>query len=159
MFSGCASIINGSRQDVTITSRPNAADVKITKSKSGKVVFQGLTPCKARLNRSSGPFMPASYLVEISAPGYSTKTVELKSRLSGWYFGNLFFGGLPGLLIIDPLTGGMWALSQEEVGVGLEPLEIKRRAKVEGPGMNVVMLKDVPSYLRQKMRPIASLTR
>jgi hypothetical protein len=30
--------------------------------------------------------------------------------MDGWYLGNIVFGGLVGLLVVDPLTGAMWKL-------------------------------------------------
>lgn len=30
--------------------------------------------------------------------------------MNGWYIGNLLFGGIIGLLIVDPATGAMWTL-------------------------------------------------
>ena len=34
----------------------------------------------------------------------------MKATLDGWYIGNIIFGGLLGILIIDPATGAMWRL-------------------------------------------------
>ena len=93
--------------------------------------------------------------MEISAPGHEKKTVAIKSRMSGWYMGNLFFGGLVGLLIVDPLTGGMWALPQEEVGVGLTPSGKVKTASATKTGLEVVTLDKVPLHLRGKMQRLA----
>jgi len=30
--------------------------------------------------------------------------------ISGWYWGNILFGGLIGMLIVDPITGAMYKL-------------------------------------------------
>ena len=37
--------------------------------------------------------------------------------LNGWYIGNVVFGGLIGLLIVDPETGAMWRLDENPIGV------------------------------------------
>jgi len=69
--------------------------------------------------------------------------------LNGWYIGNLLFGGLIGLLIVDPLTGAMWTLDPKDINLILEKktagLPSDRRA------LSVVSLEDVPDYLRDKM--------
>jgi hypothetical protein len=52
--------------------------------------------------------------------------------VDGWYFGNLLFGGLIGLLIVDPATGAMYKLEPNEINcnlvssaVALTPEELK----------------------------------
>lgn len=47
--------------------------------------------------------------------GYKTAGVSIRSELSGWYFGNIVFGGLIGMLIVDPATGAMWNLSPDKI--------------------------------------------
>ncbi len=42
----------------------------------------------------------------------SDDPVTFDTKLDGWYFGNLIFGGLLGILIIDPATGAMWRLDE-----------------------------------------------
>ena len=63
------------------------------------------------LEKSDGYFQNATYNLEVSLDGYQTQVIPLKSSLNGgWYFaGNIVFGGFIGWLIVDPLTGGMWA--------------------------------------------------
>jgi hypothetical protein len=58
--------------------------------------------------------------------------LKIKSKIDGWYFGNLIFGGLIGLVIVDPLTGSMWTLSPRELtynlistNLNLAPEELK----------------------------------
>ena len=36
----------------------------------------------------------------------------MDSSLSGWYWGNIVFGGLIGMLIVDPATGAMYKLPE-----------------------------------------------
>lgn len=40
------------------------------------------------------------------------RAVTLTTGPSGWYVGNVVFGGLIGLLIVDPATGAMWGISR-----------------------------------------------
>ncbi|MCG2921469.1 hypothetical protein KZ305_25620, partial [Escherichia coli] len=48
-----------------------------------------------------------------------TQTMQVKSRLNGWYFGNIIFGGLIGILVVDPMTGAMFTLSPKDVNAVL----------------------------------------
>lgn len=49
------------------------------------------------------------------------QTVPLSADISGWYFGNILFGGLIGMLIVDPATGAMWKLP-ENVNASVSPI-------------------------------------
>jgi PEGA domain len=106
---GCASIMHGSEQQVTVSSRPIGADV---------VVDDGLrtkTPAVLTLSRKS------SHMLEISYEGYQKETVEIKRVVSGAAFGNLLFGGLIGAAV-DTSTGAAYKLEPTEVSVDLKPI-------------------------------------
>jgi hypothetical protein len=45
------------------------------------------------------------------------------SKVEGWYWGNILFGGLIGMIIVDPATGAMYKLDTEAVDVSLVKLE------------------------------------
>ncbi len=49
--------------------------------------------------------------------GYSNSTgrTTLSAGLDGWYIGNILFGGLIGMLIVDPATAAMWKLDDRIV--------------------------------------------
>ncbi len=64
------------------------------------------------LNASAGFFSGENYTVDLQKDGYSPQTLTVASGLDGWYVGNILFGGLIGLLIIDPATGAMWKLPE-----------------------------------------------
>ncbi|HCA7379988.1 TPA: hypothetical protein MX316_006554, partial [Pseudomonas aeruginosa] len=49
-------------------------------------------------------------------PGHADTVVNLKSGVSGWYWGNILIGGLIGMLIVDPATGAMYSLPDEVSG-------------------------------------------
>jgi hypothetical protein len=52
------------------------------------------------------------YIVNCSKEGHQKSTSELSAHLNGWYAGNIVFGGLIGLLIVDPGTGAMWRFDE-----------------------------------------------
>ena len=131
LCSGCASIIQGSHKTVQISSNPSGAKFTIY-NKAGKVIESRATPASVSLERSSGYFCKENYKVVFEETGYYTGETELKGSINGWYFGNLIFGGLIGLLIVDPATGAMWTLDPQELTYnlvqtqpGLSPEEIK----------------------------------
>ena len=57
------------------------------------------------------------YTITFAKDGYVQKTVHISAELDGWYIGNLLLGGLPGMLIIDPLSGAMYKIADEDQDV------------------------------------------
>lgn len=111
----CATIFSGGRpNDVSLVSTPSGANVVITKE-SGEEVYRGVTPATTTLKRSKGYFSAQNYVAKFSKKGYPTQTVALTPSMNPWYAGNILFGGLIGLLIVDPATGAMWTLEKEYV--------------------------------------------
>lgn len=109
LVSGCASIVSSSNYDVTISSDPSGANFTVT-NRSGKSIFTGATPASVTLGASSGYFKNETYTIKLDMPGYQQKVYTLSSTLDGWYWGNLFVGGLIGMLAVDPATGAMYKL-------------------------------------------------
>jgi hypothetical protein len=118
---GCASIVSKTNREVALRSYPKGATVTIT-DKRGKEVFEGATPTTVRL-KTGGPYSTRKYAITVSKDGYETENRIVKSAINGWYFGNLFFGGLIGLCVVDPLTGAMWTLSPRELDVTLTAVD------------------------------------
>lgn len=46
--------------------------------------------------------------------GYQPYEIKIKRELDGWFFGNLIFGGLIGI-IIDASNGAMYKLSPDQI--------------------------------------------
>lgn len=109
LTSGCSTIVSKSDYSVAINSQPEGAEFLITNQK-GENIHQGMTPEKVTLKASSGYFKNETYHITLKKAGYAEHTYTLKSRIDGWYFGNILFGGLVGMLIIDPATGAMYNL-------------------------------------------------
>jgi len=104
LTSGCASIVSHSSWPVAVNSSPPGATVTI-KNEDGVTIHQAPTPFTITLQASDGYFDGADYTLETK---YGITT--LSSSLNPWYVGNIVFGGLIGLLIVDPATGAMWKL-------------------------------------------------
>lgn len=129
VFTGCASIVSKSTYPVAIQSRPAGATITVT-DKKGRDIYIGNTPAIVYLKSSSGFFSKAEYAVKISLPGYQEHLTVINSSLDGWYFGNIVFGGLIGMLFIDPATGAMWTLDRESISVSLIPEEEKHTLEI-----------------------------
>ena len=41
--------------------------------------------------------------------GFADASQQVDSQVSGWYVANIMLGGLLGMLIIDPASGGMYS--------------------------------------------------
>lgn len=63
--------------------------------------------------------MGEDYKLVFEDAGYYPYETHVKSMVDGWYVGNIFFGGLIGILIVDPATGDMYTLSPREVDCNL----------------------------------------
>lgn len=107
--SGCASIVSKSAYPVQITSSPEGATFAI-KNSSGRTIQKGMTPSVVMLDSGAGFFRGETYRVKFEKEGYETSVAEIDTSLDPWYIGNILFGGLIGLLIVDPATGAMWKL-------------------------------------------------
>lgn len=118
--SGCASIVSQSSYPVTINSTPPGATVVI-KNRSGAEMHKAQTPTTITLDADSGFFSKAEYTMEFRKEGFEPATATLNATLNPWYIGNIVFGGLIGLLIVDPATGAMWSLDDNLMG-GLTPI-------------------------------------
>ena len=117
--SGCASIVSESTYMVRVDSMPTGAKVAVA-DKRGDVIQSGVTPMFFALKSSDGFFTSAKYHFTFSKDGHLNTTTHLNASLDEWYIGNCIFGGLIGMLIVDPLTGAMWRLP-DKVSVTLTP--------------------------------------
>ena len=97
LLAGCASIIHGTQQTETIKSEPGGATIMVDNHS------YGTTPKTVVLKRSR------VHTVKLSLPGYQPASFKLTKHLSGWYFGNILFGGAIGL-VVDAADGAIYQL-------------------------------------------------
>ena len=83
----CASIVTGSTDSVTIQSAPPGAYFTTNTG------IQGVTPRVVTVPASQ------DLVVDFRLQGYEPASAVLESRMSGWVWGNLIFGGLVGIVI------------------------------------------------------------
>lgn len=139
MASGCASIVSQSRYPVSINSAPSGANVAIV-DKKGRTIFQGNTPTTVSLKSGAGYFSKATYMIRFSKDGYVEKQIPLTASINGWYFGNLVFGGLIGMLIVDPATGAMYRLNTTHINETLS----QNVAKNDEGSLEIYSINEIP---------------
>lgn len=144
-LAGCASILGDSRYPVAVTSAPAGASFEIT-DKNGQVVHSGNTPSTVTLKSGKGYFSGQTYTLRFKKEGYPDKTVELDSSVSGWYWGNILFGGIIGMLIVDPATGAMYKLPEFVSADMGRPL-----AKADQADLNVALIGSLSAEDRAKL--------
>ncbi|MEE4251447.1 MAG: SHOCT domain-containing protein [Alcanivoracaceae bacterium] len=114
-LSGCASILSDSEYPVSINSNAPGA-VVVVKNRSGMEMHRASTPALVTLSAGDGFFKKAKYTMEFEKEGYTPATQNIEASMDGWYVGNIIFGGLIGLLFVDPATGAMWKLPEAAHG-------------------------------------------
>jgi hypothetical protein len=102
MFSvNCGSIIHQTTQQVSVSSEPAGAAVTVAcgdVNNDTKLV----TPAVVTLHRK-----PVYCGIKLNKEGYAEKELKFGRQMSGWYLGNLLFGGIIGL-VVDAANGAMW---------------------------------------------------
>lgn len=120
-LSGCATIVGDDTQIIPITTNPPGARVAIY-DESGRDVFQGVTPTRVDLKKSTGKYWGGKrFTVSLHKEGFFSKHLTVNSSPNGWYLaGNIVFGGALGWLAVDPWTGRMYSLSPEDIETTLD---------------------------------------
>ena len=119
-FGGCATIVARSSQKITVSSIPDGAAVTITNA-AGAAVHSGTAPLTVQLKKGRGYFKAEHYLVSVTKEGFQPGQFKIDGAINGWYFGNIIFGGLIGMLAVDPNTGAMYTLAPKKLDAILTP--------------------------------------
>lgn len=125
LTAGCATIMHGTSQEISISSVPSGAEVIV----NGQT--HGLTPVVADLKRKD------QHLIQIQLDGYQPFEIRLVRRTSGWVWGNIVLGGLIGLAV-DAISGGLYKISPDEVRAELSK---SGQTLLEEDGVLLVILK------------------
>lgn len=110
ILSGCATIVSGSDQSVTIQSSPDGADILMNG------VTMGKTPITMSIQRDSYT------MLTIEKEGYKSETQLMNTELNSMFWGNILFGGLLGSTT-DAASGASREYAPGVVFVKLEKLE------------------------------------
>lgn len=108
ILGGCASIIDGSHQEVSFNSNPDGATVNI----DGRII--GKTPITAFLKKKAGQSLV------FSKDGYKPLTMQLETHMDSWFWGNIVLpGGLFGSTT-DGISGAINEYSPSQYMVTLQ---------------------------------------
>lgn len=146
-LTGCATIVGKDVFPVTINSNPDGANILI-KDENGVKVYSGVTPTTVTLAAGESYFHAKTYNITFSKTGHENQYVQVKATMSGWYWGNIVFGGLIGMLIVDPISGKMWKLPKNvfgELSSGKVALNQGQRK------LRVVTLDQIPKHMRKNL--------
>jgi hypothetical protein len=113
-LTGCATIVHNGPRQISVVSTPPGAKVSIY-DRSNSLVQVSTTPFLATLPTKFAYFKGQDYRLVFELPAYATAEVHLQTTVSRWYYGNLLFGGLLGLVIVDPSTGAMFNLTPQQI--------------------------------------------
>ena len=151
----CASILSKSEYPVVVSSQPSHVKFSVERINDGKKIFDGETPTTVVLPAGNGFFQGSHYKITFyDQNGKVIKSVNLNPNLDPWYVGNILFGGVIGLLIVDPLTGAMWKLP-DEVSVDLNIPEEKVSTIYFGKKeVKVISYNDLPENIKKKLVPL-----
>lgn len=107
-LSSCCTIVNGKYDDVNVSSNVTGATVKVDGAEKGK------TPCQVEVSRKGGQ------VLTVEKAGYETHSTQLTTSVSGWIFGNIFLGGIVGLVV--DAAANTWAdVEPDTVNANLTP--------------------------------------
>jgi hypothetical protein len=106
LTSGCATIIQGTTQEVGRTTDPPEANLCVDGRENYK------SPAKITMKRKD------DHIVEVTKEGFEKENINIKSVISGVVAGNLLLGGLIGIGV-DALSGGANRLEPENINVRL----------------------------------------
>lgn len=154
-LTSCASIVSGGPKVVRINSNPEGAKVSIF-DKTGAPVSVNTTPTVVSLKRAHGAYQGEDYKIVIEKQGYQPVETHIKSTVNGWYLGNIVFGGLIGILIVDPITGAMFTLSPTEINQQLEPVGTTHLTAAEQPALRVMLTEQTTPAQRTRMVPLTA---
>jgi hypothetical protein len=143
---GCATIVSDSQYPVNFHSAPEGASFTVT-NRAGQTIHTGTTPATVSLKSGAGYFKGEAYTVVFHKDGFADQKVELNADLDGWYWGNIIFGGLIGMLAVDPATGAMYRLP-ESARATLPPVAA---AAGETSALQIVALDQVPEPIRKQL--------
>lgn len=108
---GCATIMKGTEQDISIQSNPSNAKV-VVKTTGGVEVWNGVTPATVKLSKKK------EYVVTVQLSGYKDATVQITQSFEAWAIGNLICGGVVGI-VVDAVDGAIWKLEPDQIMVTL----------------------------------------
>lgn len=115
LLSSCASIVTKRNQEITFKGVPGTT--VIDKKKNTIIAEVGSNGFAT----ANVPKQLGSKTISATKDGYQSKDYTMNTKLQGWFWGNLAFGGIPGMAI-DAATGKMMKYSENLYDVTLQPI-------------------------------------
>lgn len=118
-FSGCASILHGTTQKISVSSNPSGAKIQADGNTMGN------TPTSVELKRKT------DHILVLTKDGYKQEQVTIMHVVSGAVYGNIAAGALIGWGV-DAATGAQYKLVPETFNIDLTPLG-KESQEIKAP--------------------------
>ncbi|WP_428411376.1 hypothetical protein [Legionella sp.] len=119
LLTGCASIVSGNQQKITVLTSPAQNARCALENNKGKW-YVDHTPNSIVVHRSN-----KDLLLTCEKPGYEKSSTKVQSKLKGLIFGNIIFGGIIGGGI-DVANGSAFDYPNE-IKVPMKPSAQKRK--------------------------------
>jgi len=129
--SGCATIVTGKYQEVTVTSDPPGAKVK---AETGESI---ITPGTFHLYRNKDHVLLARY------GDFEPQQRHIKHKLQGWFWGNILLGGIIGG-VVDLASGSSGKLVPN--AIDFDFTAVGQTELVEEPTAEVDNSRGIPGY-------------
>jgi hypothetical protein len=134
--SGCATLFQGTNEEIMVASDPAGAQVSINDGR------QGTTPYSMRVNRND------DLQIHVSKPGYSSTDIADTSHVEwGYLVSDIFFTGLIGLAV-DGIDGAMFYHNQAMVSAHLDPIVPSPAAQSDNAGAPPAPVASAPPISR-----------
>ncbi|MFJ1267922.1 hypothetical protein ACD661_05025 [Legionella lytica] len=119
LLTGCASIVSGNQQKITVLTPPVENARCALENNKGKW-YVDHTPNSIVVHRSN-----KDLVLTCEKPGYEKSSTQVQSKLKGLIFGNIIFGGVIGGGI-DVATGSAFDYPKE-IKVPMKPSARKKK--------------------------------
>ena len=92
--------------------------------------------------------------MRINKEGFQPRQLNIDGAVNGWYSGKIIFGGLIGMLAVDPFTGAMFTLEPDTLSAALSSFKVSPNHGERT--LTVVLVEDLPAKFRDQLIPLAS---
>lgn len=120
----CATMMDGTTQQITVQSVPAGAKVFVTTRKNGALgnkIEAGVTPVTVTVSRKHGAIL-------VEKDGFQSTEVQLKRSMNNWVWGDIVLTSLLSTSI-DTSTGASNEFDPNEYVVELKPMEAQPAAE------------------------------
>ena len=115
-FTSCSTFLNTTTEEIELITSPVNAKITVDGKKFGN------SPQVINIDRG------INHTIKFELDGFEPYETQLTRKISIWFWGNIFNGLLPGM-VIDFLTGSMYNLIPDNLSVELLPAKIETKVK------------------------------